>query len=112
VTRRVQAPGAAGKELDLAVRLRLKRTGRRNRACFRVVAMDARTKRDGKTIEDLGVYDPEAAPESKTRLKVDRVTYWLSVGASPSDPVAAILRKAGIDVQAARKAGATPPETV
>ena len=91
----------------MAVRLRLKRTGRKNRACFRVVAMDTRTKRDGKTIEDLGSYDPEAAPESKTRLKVDRITYWLSVGASPSQPVAAILRKAKIDVRAARKAGAT-----
>ena len=76
----------------MAVRLRLKRTGRKNRACFRVVAMDTRTKRDGKTIEDLGSYDPEAAPESKTRLKVDRITYWLSVGASPSQPVAAIRR--------------------
>jgi small subunit ribosomal protein S16 len=91
--------------------LRLKRTGRKNRACFRVVAMDAHTKRDGKTIEDLGSYDPEAAPESKARLKVDRITYWLSVGASPSQPVAAILKKAKIDVRAARKAGATAGPT-
>ncbi len=71
--------------------------------------MDSRTKRDGKTIEDLGLYDPEAAPESKYQLKVDRITYWLSVGAQASDPVGAILRKARIDVQAARKAGATTP---
>ncbi len=95
----------------MAVRLRLKRTGRKNRAYYRVVAIDSRTKRDGKSIEDLGSYDPEAAPESKTRLKVDRITYWLSVGASPSQPVAAILRKAKIDVQAARKAGATAGPT-
>ena len=95
----------------MAVRLRLKRTGRKNRACFRIVAMDSRTKRDGKAIEELGSYDPEAAPESKYQLKVDRVTYWLSVGAEPSEPVAAILRKLKIDVRAARKAGATSSGT-
>ena len=88
----------------MAVRLRLKRTGRRNRAYYRVVAMDARVKRDGKAIEDLGSYDPEAPAEAKTRLKVDRVQYWLSVGAQPSAPVAAILRKAKVPVAAIRKA--------
>ena len=58
----------------LAVRLRLKRTGRKNRAHFRIVAIDSRVKRDGKTLEDLGSYDPAAATnEEKAQIKVDRV---------------------------------------
>ncbi len=94
----------------MAVRLRLKRTGRRNRASFRVVAIDGRTKRDGRTVEDLGSYDPAAAPESKYQLKLDRIHYWLSVGASPSEPVAAILRKMKVDVRAARRTAAGSSE--
>ncbi|MHC4250975.1 MAG: 30S ribosomal protein S16 [Planctomycetota bacterium] len=81
----------------MAVRLRLKRTGRTNRAHHRIVAMDARVKRDGKTLEDLGSYDP-AAPtnDEKAQLKVDRIQYWLSVGAQPTPPVRAILKRAKV----------------
>jgi len=92
----------------LAVRLRLKRTGRRNRALYRIVAADGHVKRDGKTLEDLGSYDPAAAPDEKVKLSVDRVEHWLSVGAVPSDPVAAILRKARVPVAAIRKAAGRP----
>lgn len=56
--------------------------------------MDTRTPRDGRAIEELGHYDPMSRnPETQTVLNADRIRYWLSVGAQPSDKVAAILRK-------------------
>lgn len=56
--------------------------------------MDARTPRDGRAIEELGHYDPMSRnPETQTVLNADRIRYWLSVGAQPSDKVAAILRR-------------------
>ncbi len=89
----------------MAVRLRLKRTGKTNRAHYRIVAMDAHVKRDGKTLEDLGSYDPAAKTnEEKARIKVDRVQYWLSVGARPTPPVRAILRRAKVPLPAGAKA--------
>lgn len=59
--------------------------------------MDSRVKRDGKTLEDLGSYDA-AAPsnDAKAQLKVDRIQYWLSVGARPTPPVRAILKRAKV----------------
>ena len=81
----------------MAVRLRLKRTGRTNRAFHRIVAMESRVKRDGKTLEDLGSYDPAAQTnDEKAQLKVDRIQYWLSVGARPTPPVRAILKRAKV----------------
>ena len=81
----------------MAVKLRLKRTGRRNRPFYRIVAADARTKRDGKSIEILGHYDPLAADKDKqVVLERDRVQYWLGVGAQPTDTVANFLKRAGI----------------
>ena len=87
----------------MAVRLRLKHTGRTNRKAYRIVAIDSRTKRDGKTLEDLGSYDPEATDDAKVQRKLDRVEFWLARGASPSLPVASILRKAKVPVDAIRK---------
>lgn len=56
--------------------------------------MDTRTPRDGRAIEELGHYDPMSRnPETQTVLKADRIRYWLSVGAQPSDKVAALLRR-------------------
>jgi small subunit ribosomal protein S16 len=82
------------------VKLRLKRFGRRNRPYYRLAAMDARTKRDGRTIEELGTYDPVNKDTSKqVKLNTERVQYWLSVGAQPSETVAALLRKNGIEVK-------------
>jgi len=79
------------------VRIRLKRMGRRHRAFFRICVVDAKEERDGRTIEDIGTYDP-AAPEDdkKVVLKVDRAQYWLGVGAQPSETAASLLKKAGI----------------
>ena len=87
----------------MAVRLRLKRMGRRNRPFFRIVAMDSRTKRDGREIEVLGHYDPLVREEEKqVALKRDRIEYWLGVGAQPSDTVASIVKRAGIKAKAAQ----------
>lgn len=85
------------------VRLRLKRFGRRHRPYYRINAIDKRSPRDGRPIEELGTYDPIQPDESKqVTLKEDRIRYWLSQGASPSETVASILRKAGIDVPGAK----------
>ena len=73
------------------VKLRLKRTGKRNAPCYRVIAADSRSPRDGRFIETVGLYDPRLGVEN---LKMDRVDYWLSVGAQPTDTVKDIIRRA------------------
>jgi len=84
----------------VAVVIRMKRMGKRNRAFYRIGAADSRAPRDGKVIENLGTYDPFIADDSKkTVLKKDRIEYWLSVGARPTEKVAALLKKAGIKVK-------------
>ncbi len=82
------------------VKIRLKRMGRRNRAYFRICAFDSREERDGRSIEQLGTYDPMEKDESKkVVLKKERIEYWLSVGAQPSETVASILKKNEIAVK-------------
>ena len=84
----------------MAVRLRLKRFGRRHRSFFRINATDSRAPRDGRVIEELGWYDPNAgAPEKQLSLNRERIEYWLSVGAQPSDTVRDLLKKQGIAVK-------------
>jgi small subunit ribosomal protein S16 len=61
---------------------------------YRIVISDARTKRDGRAIEFVGLYHPKEEP-SRIEVKSDRIQYWLSVGAQPSEPVRAILSKTG-----------------
>jgi len=81
----------------VAVRLRLQKTGRKNRPSYRIVAADNRGKRDGKVLEILGLYDPIAKEEAKqVTVKRDRIEHWLGVGAQPSDTVANIIKRAGI----------------
>ena len=76
------------------VRLRMQRFGRRNHPFFRIAAIDKRTRRDGRVIEQLGWYDPIAAdPTKQINLNVDRIKHWLSVGAQPSDTVRDFLAK-------------------
>ncbi len=76
------------------VKIRLKGMGRRNRAFFRICAFDSREERDGRSIEQLGTYDPMEKDESKkVVLKRERIEYWLSVGAQPTETVASILKK-------------------
>lgn len=80
------------------VRLRMQRFGRRNRPFYRISAIDQRTRRDGRVIELLGWFDPMTnKPGVKNvELNVERVKYWLSVGAVPSDTVMDMLAKQGL----------------
>ena len=80
----------------MAVRIRLKRMGRKHRPFFRICAMDSRTPRDGREIEQLGHYDP-MVPEvdARAQLKAERIDYWLSVGALPTQKVGVLIRKYG-----------------
>ena len=80
----------------MAVKIRMKRFGRTNRAYFRINAVDSRTSRDGRVIEELGSYDPHAPDDRKVTLNAERVRYWLSVGAQPSETVRSFLKKAGL----------------
>ncbi len=81
----------------MAVKLRLKKFGRRHRTCYRLSAMDGRCPRDGKVIEELGWYDPKAKDADKqVFLKRERIEYWLRTGAQPSVTVAELLRRQGI----------------
>ena len=83
--------------------LRLKRFGRRHRPFYRVCAMDRRSPVNGRAIEELGWYDPVASDDRKVSLKIDRIDYWLSVGAQPSRTVASLLRKADCDPTPGKK---------
>ncbi len=79
----------------MAVHLRLTRMGRHKRPFYRVVAVDSRSRRDGKYIEIVGTYDPLQEP-AVTNLKPDRVLDWLQKGAQPSVTVRTLLRRSGI----------------
>jgi len=84
----------------MSVRLRLKRFGRTNRSFYRIAAIDGRRRRDGRVLEELGFYDPQNRnPDQQVRLKPDRIRYWLSVGAVPTDTVKQLLKRHGIPVR-------------
>ncbi|UCD74734.1 MAG: 30S ribosomal protein S16 [Phycisphaerales bacterium] len=87
--------------------LRLKRMGRTHRPFYRLCAMDKRVSCDGRAIEELGWYDPLASEEKQVSLKLERIDYWLSVGAQPSDTVRSILKKAGCDPTPGKKVATT-----
>ena len=78
----------------MAVKIRLKRLGKIRAPYYRIVVADSRTKRDGRVIEEIGLYHPTEEP---TRIEVDsdRAQYWLSVGAQPTEQVAALLKLTG-----------------
>ena len=80
----------------MAVAIRMKRMGRKNREYYRICATDRRSPRDGRVIEELGTYDPHVS-ETDARCTLDgpRVEYWLSVGAQPSDAVRVLIKKYG-----------------
>jgi small subunit ribosomal protein S16 len=87
----------------MAVALRLSRGGAKKRPYYRVVVSDSRSPRDGKYLEQVGTYNPLLAKDDENRVRLieDRVRYWLSVGAQPTDRVARMLDKAGIQERAA-----------
>ena len=82
----------------MAVRLRMKKLGRKHRPFFRICAMDSRNPRDGRVIEELGHYDPMIRDtDARVVLKRERVDYWLGVGAKPTPKVAVLIRKYGTE---------------
>jgi len=88
----------------MSVRIRLKRTGRRNRPCHRLCAIDKHTRRDGRILENLGLYDPLAPRvEDQLRLDGERIAYWVSVGASMSEIAASLVKRAGIELPVKEK---------
>ncbi|MEU8655146.1 MULTISPECIES: 30S ribosomal protein S16 [Actinoplanes] len=91
----------------MAVKIRLLRMGKIRNPQYRIVVADSRTKRDGRAIEYIGIYQPKEHP-SVIEVKSDRVQYWLSVGAQPSEPVQRILEKTG-DWQKFKNLPAPPP---
>lgn len=90
----------------------MKMLGRKHRPYFRIVAIDSRQPRDGRIIEELGSYDPMVKnTDERVRLNPDRIKYWMSVGALPSEKVAVLFKKylAKFEQQAAAPATAVAP---
>jgi small subunit ribosomal protein S16 len=95
----------------MAVRIRLRRVGRKNAPAFRIVVADSTSPRDGRFIEIIGQYYPRQSDKA-VQLNADRANYWLDSGAQPSDTVRSLLRKAGVlkarhEARLARKLNST-----
>ncbi|MCF4006356.1 30S ribosomal protein S16 [Corynebacterium uropygiale] len=78
----------------MAVKIKLQRLGKIRTPHYRVVVADARTRRDGKVIENIGIYEPKQEP-SLIKIDSERAQYWLGVGAQPTEPVLALLKVTG-----------------
>ncbi|MBK3563544.1 MULTISPECIES: 30S ribosomal protein S16 [Streptomyces] len=78
----------------MAVKIKLKRLGKIRSPHYRIVVADSRTRRDGRAIEEIGLYHPVQNP-SRIEVDTDRAQYWLGVGAQPTEPVLAILKLTG-----------------
>jgi small subunit ribosomal protein S16 len=93
---------------NVAVRIRMKMMGRKHRQYFRIVAIDGRQPRDGRVLEELGSYDPQIKnTDERVKLKPDRIKYWMSVGARPSENVEVFLKKY---LKKFEEQAAAPPE--
>jgi small subunit ribosomal protein S16 len=92
------------KEKRMSVKIRLRRTGKLNAACHRIVVADSRSPRDGRFIENIGFYDPRHKNE---KIDLARVDYWLPRGAQPSETVSAIIKRA----RAGKSMGSNPTAT-
>jgi small subunit ribosomal protein S16 len=93
----------------VAVRIRMKLMGRKHRPYYRIVAIDHRQPRDGRVIEELGSYDPMVKnTDERVKLNLERVDYWSSVGAQPSENVAVLVKKYRKKMQ---KQATAAPET-
>src|SRR5437588_11008116 len=91
----------------MAVSIRLRREGAKNRPYYKVVVADSRSPRDGKFIEIIGTYDPKT-PGHNSSLNIDRAEYWISKGAQPSDTVRSLIKRN--KKQQATSASAAVPE--
>jgi len=94
----------------VAVKIRLKRIGKKRAPHYRIVVMDARTKRDGRAIEEIGKYNPKTEP-SFIHVESDRAQYWLGVGAQPTEAVVAIFKASGDWQQFKGEAAPAPLKT-
>ena len=79
----------------MAVKIRLRRVGRKKAPMYRIVVADSKSPRDGKFIEIIGQYQPRTGDQA-LNLDTERVNHWLNVGAQPTDTVRSLLRKAGV----------------
>ena len=84
----------AEKNKFVAVKIKLKRLGKIHQPMYRIVVADSRTARNGRAIEEIGIYQPKEDP-SIIRVDADRVAYWLGVGAQATEPVVALLKLTG-----------------
>lgn len=82
----------------MAVKLRLRRMGKKKQPVYKMVAADSRSPRDGKFLEAVGFYNPLTSPHT-LELKEDRILYWLNVGAQPTHTVKSLLRQKGITLK-------------
>jgi len=84
----------------MAVKIRLARSGTKKRPYYKVIAADARAPRDGNFIEKIGTYNPLLNKDNENRItfKIDRVEYWLSKGAQPTERIAKFINSAGIQL--------------
>lgn len=76
------------------LKIRLRQQGRRNQKTYRLVVMDARTPRDGKYLEMVGVYDPHQNGEKEITVQEDRIAYWLGKGAQLSEKAESLVKRA------------------
>ncbi len=80
----------------MAVKIRLRREGRKKTPMYRIVVADSQSPRDGRFIEIIGQYQPRFSGDTAINLQADRVHHWLDVGAQPTDTVRSLLRRAGV----------------
>jgi len=92
----------------MAVSIRLRREGAKNRPYYKVVVADSRSPRDGKFIEVIGTYDPKK-PGHNSSLNVERAEFWISKGAQPSDTVRSLIKKNKKQSQSAGASEAVTP---
>ena len=94
----------------MSVRIRMTRMGRKHRPFYRIVVIDRQKAREGKAIEEVGHYDPMVKDKAaRVKLNMERIDYWKSVGALPSDRVATLIKKMKTNNWGAQKA--PPPLT-
>jgi small subunit ribosomal protein S16 len=83
----------------MSVKIRLKRFGTKKRPYYRIVVMDSRAPRDGRTLEEVGLYHPIEAEEKQVILKEDRIKEWISKGAQPTATVKKLLNRNEIFIE-------------
>jgi small subunit ribosomal protein S16 len=94
----------------MAVSIRLRREGAKNRPYYKIVVADSRSPRDGKFIEIIGTYDPKI-PGQNSSLNVERAEYWISKGAQPSDTVRSLIKRNNKMTTAAKLSAQSGQET-